>query len=392
MIDFLIKRFIREPDKTTDPKVREAYGTLAGLVGIVCNVILFFAKLAIGLLSGSISITADAVNNLSDASANITTLLGFRMAAKPADAEHPYGHARSEYVSGLMVALMILLVGFELLKSSVEKILHPTPVEFSWALVAVLALSIAVKLWMGAFNRRLGGRIHSATLEATAQDSVNDCISTGAVLIAALIAHFSGLQLDGFMGAGVALFILYAGYQLVRDTLSPLLGEAPEKELVELVAGEMLKEPKVLGVHDLMVHNYGPGRCFASAHAEVDAAEDVLECHDAIDNIERRILAEHNVHLVIHYDPIMVGDPFVDEMRQRLREVVAEIDPRLSVHDVRVVRGPDHTNLIFDVVKPYDLKMTDQELIAAIDGRVKQLDASYFTVITVDNDFTGLRE
>lgn len=389
MIELLIKRFVKEPQNVEDPHTRHSYGILAGVVGILCNVALFFAKLLIGFLSGSISITADAVNNLSDASANITTLLGFKMAAKPADAQHPYGHARSEYISGLMVALMILLIGFELLKSSVQKIMNPTPVEFSLALVLVLVLSILVKLWMAFFNRSIGSRIKSPTLAATAQDSVNDCFSTGAVLIAAIIAHFSGLQLDGFIGAGVAVFILISGFSLVKDTLSPLLGEAPEPELVNLVASEMLKEPKILGVHDLMVHNYGPGQCFASAHAEVDSAENVMECHDAIDNIERKMLAEHHVHLVIHYDPILVGDPYVDEVKQMVRAVAGEIDSALTVHDLRVVRGPDHTNLIFDVVRPYSEDISETQLMQEFDRRIKEKNPDFFTVITVDNDFSG---
>ena len=392
MIDILIRKFIKNAQNVENPAVRGQYGALAGIVGICCNLLLSTFKMTIGFFSGSISIAADGLNNLTDASANITTLVGFKISSKPADAEHPYGHARSEYISGMFVALMILLIGVELMKSSVEKIIKPTPVEFTLIAAVVLVFSILIKFWMSSFNRRIGKKIHSPALMATAQDSVNDVYTTSAVLLSAIIAQFTGLRLDGFMGAGVALFIFYSGFRMMKDTLSPLIGEAPNDELVSLVAAELLAEPKILGIHDLILHNYGPGRCFASAHAEVSAAEDVLECHDAIDNVERKVLSDYNIHLVIHYDPILVGDPFVDEITKLVHTAADSLFQGLSVHDVRVVKGPDHTNVIFDVVKPFSCKMSDESLIQQLAELLKQKDERLFAVITVDNDYAGVGE
>ena len=288
--------------------MRTAYGNLAGAVGIVCNALLCAAKLLMGTLFGSISVTADAVNNLSDASSSIITLVGFKLSAKPADKEHPYGHARIEYLAGLAVSVLIIVIGFELARTSLDKILHPTPVAFSWLTVAVLAGSIGVKLWMAMFNRTIGRRIGSATLEATATDSRNDVISTAAVLAALVLGQATHLVLDGWMGLAVALFILYSGIGLIKETVDPLLGEAPSEELAQHIARKVLSYDGVLGTHDLMVHDYGPGRCFASVHVEMAAEKDVLESHDIIDNIERDFHDNDNIHLVIHYDPIQTGD------------------------------------------------------------------------------------
>ena len=370
--------------------MRTAYGNLAGAVGIVCNALLCAAKLLMGTLFGSISVTADAVNNLSDASSSIITLVGFKLSAKPADKEHPYGHARIEYLAGLAVSVLIIVIGFELARTSLDKILHPTPVAFSWLTVAVLAGSIGVKLWMAMFNRTIGRRIGSATLEATATDSRNDVISTAAVLAALVLGQATHLVLDGWMGLAVALFILYSGIGLIKETVDPLLGEAPSEELAQHIARKVLSYDGVLGTHDLMVHDYGPGRCFASVHVEMAAEKDVLESHDIIDNIERDFHDNDNIHLVIHYDPIQTGDRAVGTLRAWVEGQLKTISPQLSMHDFRTVRGPTHTNLIFDVVVPAGFALYDAALRARIQQLAQQKDTQemkYYTVVTVDHSY-----
>ena len=385
MTNLLVRMFIKDYQNVQQPEVRGAYGTLAGIVGILCNLMLFAGKLVIGTISGSVSITADAVNNLSDASSSIMTLVGFRLAQKPEDAEHPYGHARIEYLTGLAVAALILVIGVQLAKSSFLKILHPEPVEFSLALVIVLVLSILVKLWMALFNRALGKKIDSTSLIATAADSRNDVISTGAVLLAAVIAHFSGWNLDGYIGVLVALFILYSSVGIARETISPLLGEPADPELVHMVKHEVLHaDERVLGVHDLMVHDYGPGQTFASIHVEIDRNQDVMEAHDMIDNIEREFLKKHRIHLTIHYDPVVMDDEEVRRMRRIVGEKLREIDERLSFHDFRMVAGPEHTNLIFDVVLPYALAGKEQDIQQLLEQRLQEPGKRYYTVITFD--------
>ena len=385
MTGLLVRMFIKDYQKVEEPTVRGAYGTLAGIVGILCNLVLFAGKLIIGTVSGSVSITADAVNNLSDASSSIMTLIGFRLAQKPEDAEHPYGHARIEYLTGLAVAALILIIGVQLAKSSFLKILHPEPVEFSVALVIVLVLSILVKLWMALFNRTLGKKIDSTSLIATAADSRNDVISTAAVLLAVVIAHFSGWNLDGYIGVLVALFILYSSVGIARETISPLLGEPADPELVHMVKHEVLHyDDRILGVHDLMVHDYGPGQTFASIHVEIDRNQDVIEAHDMIDNIEREFLKNHRIHLTIHYDPVVMDDEAVSRMRRIVGEKLQEIDERLSFHDFRMVAGPEHTNLIFDVVLPYSLVGREQEIQQLLEQRLQEPGMRYYTVITFD--------
>lgn len=385
MTDILVRMFIKDYQNIEQPNVRGAYGTLAGIVGIFCNLVLFAAKLVIGTVSGSVSITADAVNNLSDASSSIMTLVGFRLAQKPEDEEHPYGHARIEYLTGLAVAALILIIGVQLAKSSFLKILHPEPVEFSAALVIVLVLSICVKLWMALFNRTLGKRINSTSLIATAADSRNDVISTGAVLIAAIIAHVSGWNLDGYIGCLVAVFILYSSIEIARETISPLLGEPADAELVHMVKHEVLHyDDRILGVHDLMVHDYGPGQTFASIHVEADRNEDVMEIHDMIDNVERMFLEKHRIHLTIHYDPVVMDDQEVSRMRKKVGEKLQEIDDRLSYHDFRMVTGPEHTNLIFDVVLPYELVGQEKEIQQRLEELLQEEHMRYYTVITFD--------
>ena len=385
MTQFLIRRFIRHPNDPQDPATRTAYGNLASGVGMACNLLLCLGKLLAGTLFGSIAIMADALNNLSDASSNVVSLIGFRLAAKAPDAEHPYGHARYEYLAGLVVSVTILGIGFSLLKESVVKAFHPTPVVFSWLSVGVLAASILVKLWMSGFNRTIGRTIGSETLMATAADSRNDVLTTGAVLISTVVCSLTGwARLDGIMGVAVAAFILWSGWGLVMDTLSPLLGESPSPELVEHIEQTVMGYPGVLGMHDLMVHDYGPGQCFASVHAEMDSREDPLLCHDVLDDIERDALRELRVHLVIHYDPIVTDDAELNHMRTFVQETIRAIDPELTLHDFRMVRGAQHTNLIFDLVIPYSLVGKQAELKHRIDERVQQEDRKYYTVITFD--------
>ena len=385
MTGLLLKLFVRNSDQVEDPSVRSAYGKLAGLVGIICNVLLFAGKLLAGLISGSVSVMADAVNNLSDASSSVVTLLGFKLAEKPADSDHPFGHARIEYLSGLVVAVMILLIGVELVKSSVDKILHPEVVAFTWLTAGILVASILVKLWMAAFSRTLGKKIDSATLEATAADSRNDVISTAAVLAAGLVGKFTGRSIDGYAGLAVALFILYSGVSLIKETVDPLLGAATDPELVQEIGSEILSYDKILGIHDLVVHDYGPGRRFASVHVEMDSREDPLACHDLIDDIERDFARKHNLQLVIHYDPVVTDDEELNRMRKLVANEVASIDPRLSIHDFRMVRGPKHTNLIFDLVLPFEMDSRRDELKQLIDQRVQFEDSKYYTVITFDD-------
>ena len=384
MTTFLLRRFIPDYQNTADPAVRAKYGRLAGIVGIICNVLLFAGKLLAGAISGSVSVTADAVNNLSDASSSIVTLIGFRLAARPADEEHPYGHARMEYLSGLAVAAMIILIGTELVKSSFQKILHPEAVEFSALTAIVLTVSILLKLWMALFNRKLGRKISSAALTATAADSRNDVIAAGAVLLACVVGAWTGLKIDGYVGLLVALFIICSGIGIAKDTIDPLLGAKPDEELVRAIAYLMTSHVNILGFHDLMVHDYGPGQCFASVHAEMDSREDPLLCHDVLDDIERDALRELRVHLVIHYDPIVTDDAELNHMRTFVQETIRAIDPELTLHDFRMVRGAQHTNLIFDLVIPYSLVGKQAELKHRIDARVQQEDRKYYTVITFD--------
>ena len=370
---------------TENTNSRTAAGRRAGAVGIVTNALLFAMKLAVGTLAGSVSITADALNNLSDASSSVVTLLGFKLAEKPADEDHPYGHARYEYLSGLAVAVMILFIGFELAKSSVEKIFNPQAVNFTWITAGVLVASMAVKLWLSFYNRRLGKRIQSDTLLAAAADSRNDVIATGAVLLSGLIEKFTGLGIDGFMGLGVAVFILYSGIGLAKDTISPLLGEAADPELREQILDRIRSEPRVLGYHDLMVHDYGPGRRFASVHVEMDRREDPLLCHELIDNLERECFESHSIHLVIHYDPVVTDDPELDRMKALVCDHLSQIDQRLAVHDFRMVEGSGHTNLIFDIALPADMTGKEKEIKTRLDQQLNQnAPTKYYTVITFD--------
>lgn len=389
MTQLLIRLFVRHPDDTKNAAVRTAYGNLASLVGMACNLLLCLGKLAAGTLFGSIAIMADALNNLSDASSNVVSLVGFRLAAKGPDEKHPYGHARYEYLAGLVVCVTILAIGLSLLKESVLKVLHPTAVVFSWLSVGVLAASIGVKLWMSRFNKTIGQRIDSETLMATAADSRNDVLTTSAVLLSTVLSHLTGWDvLDGLMGVAVAAFILWSGWGLMMDTLSPLLGESPSPELVEHIEHTVMSYPEVLGVHDLMVHDYGPGHQFASLHIEFPAEADPLEAHDIIDNIERDFETELGIHLVIHLDPVVTEDERTNKLREQVRSLLRAVVPGASMHDFRVVWGVTHSNIVFDVAVPFSLQESDQQLKARIDQAVRSLDPSYRTVLTIDREST----
>lgn len=392
MTGLLVKLFVKQYKEPQKPEVRSAYGRLSGYVGIVCNVLLFGIKFLLGSLTASVSITADAFNNLGDASSGIVSLLGFKMASRPADEEHPYGHARYEYLAGLTVCVLILVIGVELFKESFVKILHPQPVEFSWVTIAVLFVAIGVKIWLSVFNRTIGKRINSQTLLATAADSRNDVIATGAVILATVLSHFTKLELDGYMGLAVALFILYSGVGLIRETLDPLLGKAADEELVEEIEKRIMSYPGVLGTHDLMIHDYGPGRQFGSVHVEVAAEEDVLKSHDMVDNIERDFLKELNLHLIVHMDPIVTKDESVKNLRHWLAQEVKKVHPELTIHDLRLVPGTTHTNVIFDCVVPRGLGKSDEEIKEAIDKLVKETYPNYFCVITVDHSYVSVSE
>ena len=356
----------------------------ASVVGIALNTLLCAAKAAIGLAAGSISIVADAVNNLSDAASNIISLLGFKLASKPADAGHPYGHGRYEYLAGLSVAVLVLVVGVELARGSIEKLLNPAPVEYSAVLVAVLLLSIAVKLWMMLFNAQVGKEIDSGVLAAASVDSRNDVITTAAVLAAAGISYFTGFELDGWVGLAVAAFILWSGVELVRDAVDPLLGKPADPETIKLIENKMLSYKGILGIHDLIVHDYGPGRVFASIHAEVDSSVDILTSHELIDAIEQDFLENEGLAVVIHLDPIVTSDARVSKLRQWISEDVAQIDPRLSIHDLRIVPGENRTNVIFDCYEPYAVEIGEDELRTIISQHVSEKFPQYFCVIKID--------
>ena len=391
MTDWLVKHFIQNPDDKDDPAVRQRYGLLSGGVGILLNLLLSAGKFLAGLLTGSIAVTADAFNNLSDAGSSVVTLAGFRLAAKQADDDHPFGHGRIEYLTGLLVAAAILLGGGGLARGSLEEILAPEGVEFFWLSVGILCASILVKLWMSAFNRRLSRRIGSAAMAATAADSLSDVVATSAVLLGTLAGHFFSLRIDGWVGILVAAFILRAGWEAAKDTLDPLLGQSPDPDLVESIQKAVLAHPQVTGVHDLIIHDYGPGRRMMSLHAEVPMDADVLEVHDVIDNIERELKETFHIEAVIHMDPIATKDPQTNALREKMAALVREIDPAMTIHDFRMTVGPDHQNLIFDVVVPHKCPLSDEEVKAAIAGKAGELEGGpFFTVVSIDRSYTDI--
>lgn len=370
MTKLLLKLFVKNHKDTADPAVRAAVGALAGAVGIVCNLLLFLGKLIAGWLSGSIAMMSDAFNNLTDAASSITTLLGFRMARQPADKDHPYGHARYEYLSGLAVAGLILMIGVELAHNSVTKILDPQPMTVTALSYGVLLGAMAVKLWMSHFFRKLGKQIQSGTLAATSADSRNDVIATGAVVLGCFCEQRFGLRIDGFVGLAVAVFILWSGIGIARQTISPLIGQQADRELLENISHLILRHDKVLGIHDLLVHDYGPGQCFASVHVEISAEEDPMDSHDIIDDIERDALAELNVHLVIHYDPVILHDREQDRLRRTVTKSLKQISPELSIHDFRLVRNGEERVLYFDLEVPYGMKLTHQQVQQHMDAHL----------------------
>ncbi len=387
MSRLLIRLFIKEHQNTADVKVRARYGILSGAVGVVLNVLLFAAKLLIGAVTHSIAITADALNNLSDAGNSCISVLGFRLSTKPADQEHPYGHGRVEYIAGMVVALVIMYMGIELIKNSVQKIIHPEPLLFSWASVLVLVLSILGKVWLAFFNRAIGKQINSGAINAVVVDSLSDVAATSFTILALFLSRRSALPFDGIFGIVVAGFVFFAGFSVFRDTISPLLGQPPTKEFVESIENKILSYDGIIGVHDLIVHDYGPSRCFVSAHAEVSAATDIMESHDLMDVIERDIHAEMGLNITLHMDPIVTDDERVDQARALAEEAVKEIDESLSLHDFRMVSGPHHTNLIFDVAAPFSVKLSDREITERIGAGIAQRKSNYYAVVTVDRSY-----
>ena len=387
MIDFLVRRFVRDDGRPDSPAVRERYGLLSGAIGILLNLLLCAGKFLAGVVSGSIAITADAFNNLSDAGSSVVTFIGFRLAGQRADDSHPFGHGRMEYLAGLVVSLLILLVGFELGKSSIEKILHPEPVAFSALSAVILAVSVLVKLWMCHLNRALSKRISSAALAATAADSLSDAVATTVLLLGLLAGHFLHLPLDGWLGVAVALFILRAGWGAAKDTLDPLLGQPPDPKLVKGVQDTVLSHQEIVGLHDLIIHDYGPGRRMLSLHAEVPADCDIMRVHDLIDHIERELGRKYAVEAVIHMDPVLVGDPRTDQLRALTEEKVKGIDPSITIHDFRITSGPLHTNLIFDAVVPYACPLDESQLRKEIAKRLKEVDENYYAVVNIDRPY-----
>lgn len=389
MTDFLCKRFVKNHENTKEPQVREGYGKLASVVGIISNAILCIAKILVGLISGSIAIIADGINNLADASSSVITLAGFKLSAMPEDEEHPYGHARIEYITGMIVSVLIVVVGVELIKSSIDKILHPEPLEFSWSIVIVLLLAILLKIWQAMFNIKVGKIINSVALTATGADSRNDVISTAAVLFSIIIGKMANIQIDGYMGVLVALFIIWSGIGLIKETSSPLLGEAPDPDLVAAISEMASDFDGVLGIHDLVVHNYGPGKIFASIHIEVDANGDLMESHDMVDNIERQLSKKLHIVLTAHMDPIKIDDPIVSLMNEVTTKVTDSLDGISNVHDLRVVPGPTHTNIIFDVVVNPSCKLSNKEIHQTFTDTIKAIDENYFVVINFDKNYVN---
>ncbi|MBE6765530.1 MAG: cation transporter [Clostridia bacterium] len=388
MVSLLIRLFVKNRENTSDPEVRRKYGEVCGFAGILLNVLLFAGKFIAGQLSGSIAIMADAFNNLSDAGSSVITLIGFRLAGRKPDPDHPFGHGRIEYISGLVVAAIIILMGFELVKSSVEKIINPQPVDASAIVLIILAASIVVKLYMSFYNRRYGKKINSSAMIATAADSLSDCISTVVVLVSALVARFAGIQIDGWCGLLVGIFVFIAGCKAINETISPLLGQPPEKEFVENIENIVLSYEQVSGVHDLVVHDYGPGRRMISLHAEVDAQEDILAIHDVIDNIEVRLRKELDCEAVIHMDPV-VNNEETRALKEMVHGIVKGIDSVINMHDFRAVPGETHTNLIFDIVVPFKYSKSDEELRNTILAEVRKIRSDCNTVVQIDRDYVS---
>lgn len=386
MIELLSRIAIKNREDTGDAGVRQAYGVLCGAVGIALNLLLFAGKWLAGVISGSIAVTADAFNNLSDAGSSVITLIGFRLSGQKPDPEHPFGHGRMEYISGLFVSVAILVMAVELIQSSVEKIFSPEPIDGNPLVVGILAASILVKFYMAFYNKRIGKKIQSAAMAATAADSLGDMVSTSAVLVATVISMFTGVNIDGWCGLLVGIFIFYSGIQAMRDTINPLLGQAPDKELVDQIRTLVCGYPVVRGIHDMVIHDYGPGRRMVTLHVEVDASGNMLKIHDEIDNIERELGEKLHCPATIHMDPVETENTMVKELRKKTARLVAGVDHRLSIHDFRVVQGETHTNLIFDVVVPFNCPMKDEEVVKQLSQGIESFPGNYYAVIQVDRD------
>lgn len=387
MTALLVKLFIKNSENYSDKNVRTSYGMLSSITGIVLNLILAGAKYAAGIISGSISITADAINNLSDAGSSIVSFFGVKISAKPPDKDHPYGHGRVEYISAFIVSFFVLFMGVELLKDSVGKIINPEPVKFSFLSLAILVISILCKLWLGVFNKTLGKKINSAPMMAVMKDSFSDCLATGVAAVSIIVSAFSDINIDGYLGVVVAVFIFIAGFDILKETLGDILGRPPEAEFVEEITEKIMSYPYVCGVHDMIIHDYGPSCRFASVHAEVPSDEDIMELHDIIDGIERDIYNEYGMLTSIHMDPVVINDERINELKKLTQDSVSRIDERLSIHDFRVVEGPSHTNLIFDVLLPSDMKCSNREIYQKIEDEISKIDERFFCVITVDHAF-----
>ena len=388
MVELLAKLFMKENADTDSPETRQRYGVLCGSVGIFFNVLLAAGKFIAGLLSGSVAITADAANNLSDAGSSLIVLFGFKLAGQKPDPDHPFGHGRVEYISGLLVSVLIIYMAIELLKSSVDAILHPGEITFEPVIMVILLVSILVKFYMFCYNRKFGKRIHSEAMLATSMDSLSDMGATAVVLISMLVSHYTSLQIDGICGVLVALLIFYAGINSAKETINPLLGQPPEPEFVERIEEIVSAEEEIIGIHDLIVHNYGPGRVMSSLHAEVPADGEILALHDMIDNVEHRLKSELHCAAVIHMDPVCTKDEKTLELKQVVTQIVKEVDETLSIHDFRVVTGPTHTNLIFDIVVPFDFPVSDVDLTNKIQDKIWKYNPVYYVVIEVDKAYT----
>lgn len=387
MIKLLSKLLIKNSDDYSDPTVRRRYGILCGSVGVALNILLSLGKFIAGLSVNSIAIIADAANNLSDAGSSVITMAGFKLAGQKPDPAHPFGHGRIEYISGLIVSMAILLMGFELLKTSVEKIFSPEETVFSIAAIVILCASIAVKLYIFFYNKKIAAKINSSAMAATATDSISDCLATAATLLSIILSAATGINLDGYCGVIVALFILFAGFKAAKDTVNPLLGQKPDPEFVKQIEKTVLSHEEVVGIHDLVVHDYGPGRIMISLHAEVSDKENILKIHDVIDNIEKELQKKLECHAVIHMDPISTDDENTLKLKKEINEIVKKENPEFSIHDFRVVAGDTHTNIIFDLLIPYGIRDDEENIKKKIDEKVKKLNKNYFTVIEIDKNF-----
>ncbi len=387
MTRFLVSKFIKNYEDVKNPKVREAYGVLSSWIGVICNVLLFVAKFIIGTVANSISIISDGFNNLSDCASCVVTMFGYKMAAKPADKDHPFGHGRMEYLTSLVIAMVIMVVGVELFTGSVDKIIHPEKVSFSVVALVALIISILVKLWMGLFNRKLGNWVNSSVMLATSKDSLNDVIATTATLIALVASGFTTAPLDGVMGIIVSVMILISGFGIVRETVDELLGQPASSEIVESLKELVDDCPYSLGMHDLIIHSYGPGNLIGSVHIEVDGKENIMDIHDAIDELERNIYEEMGIRMTIHMDPVETDNENLKLCKDMIQVILDEIDKELNFHDFRVVAGPSHTNLIFDVVVPHGCKLSDRDIKEAIDEKLLMREKKYYTVITFEKNY-----